>query len=453
MFNYKLNYFILLTFIGSLLGCHDKAGPIEQVNQHHQSPDVVDKKNEAPGKNSTTFPNRAEYTNLGFSNLGNTCFANAVFKLLSANPEFLEFLNSTNNAPAPVTVSEKASGKKKKKKKRNKKKGKNKKRKNRNYRERQQDTSAREDQSESDDQTEKAIKENLNNLLSRFKFFERSEIDRPQSENKTRFYEKELTSFFNDFNSYLKKEYGEEGGLPYFKYKENGFIPGSQQDPTEFLEEILTTVLEFNKQQPFYLSTRPESADGIRKNSATSHIFFPVNLQISDSKVNSLSEAFDKFVEEETLSPENGVEPEQGGEKLTQLKRKIAVLNFDQIPSYFFATMTRFNNNLEKDGKYIDSKTPIRLHIYQQGSEWEDNAKSIAIDYEPIGFVVHSGDSPHRGHYYSYIYDDHSKSWFEHNDSTVTKIDHPTDVEKAWNDIGENGYIVLYREKQRAPAY
>lgn len=386
----------------------------QQQDQEQTLPDIVHEKNKTTYTDLSHFSSNHEYTNLGFRNFGNTCFVNSVFKLFSANPEFLNFLNSNHN------TSTNANG------------------------------------------PEDSIKKSLISLFGRYKSIEKTEINTPQIENKTQYYKNELKSFYKHFNSYLGETYGKVNNEPYFKTEVNGSVPGNQQDAYEFFTEIVENILGFNG--GFYRSTRPESADGLRKNKAKTEIFFPINLPISEPNIHSLAEAFDHTMKEETLEPEYAVEPDQGGERLTQLKSKISVLNLNQIPSYFFTTVLRFDNRSQKIHKHIDSKSPIRMRIFQtiedtkenEGKdkpEWQKDARSIIVEYEPIGFVIHSGEKPFEGHYYSYIYDDHSKSWFKHSDSEVTRINHPAEIEKVWNDINKNGYIVLYKKKEGVPTY
>lgn len=464
MLKSKWNYFFCLILIGSFFGCHEKTNPVDSTKsielspQQTISPSISKNGPKRKNRGHPSYFNKLHYTNLGFENLVNTCFANATFKLLLANPEFLDLINSTNNSSATTDVSTESDKKKKNKRKKGKKSGGIIIRlfRGNNIRgligeKKTADTIVTEDE------LRKKVVTSLNDLFIQYKSLERPEIDHPLSENKAEHYITELNSFYDQFDSYLSVKYGQRED-PYFLNVQNGFIRDNQQDATEFLNEIL----DVSGFVPvFHQSFRAESADGLRKNDSNSTPLSRFDLPISDSNINSLSEAFDNFVKEETLRPTESAKAKDGGENLTQNKSRMFVNNLEQIPTYFFASLIRYESKtgqIKKVEKYIDSQSSIRMRIFEkyssdEGSEWHEDANSITVEYEPIGFVVHSGRSPLHGHYYSYIYDDHSKSWFIHDDSNVVKFDQPNEIKEVWDDINSNGYIVLYREKKRVPAF
>jgi len=63
-----------------------------------------------------------------------------------------------------------------------------------------------------------------------------------------------------------------------------------------------------------------------------------------------------------------------------------------------------------------------------------------AVKYQLFGVLVHTGTSPHDGHYYSYVRapGNESKRWFLMNDRAVTPVDFNTVKQKQ-------AYILMYQ--------
>ena len=151
--------------------------------------------------------------------------------------------------------------------------------------------------------------------------------------------------------------------------------------------------------------------------------FYSIQLQIKNKK--DLIQSLDSFIDGELMNGENAIFCQQCNKKIPAIKHQ----SFKILPRMLIFVLKRFEFN-------YNTMTKIKINDYYEfpfefdmtnytfdylnNKENYDKSKNNNL-YKLKGVVVHSGNSE-GGHYYSFIYDNDSKEWFEFNDITVKKF-------------------------------
>ena len=166
--------------------------------------------------------------------------------------------------------------------------------------------------------------------------------------------------------------------------------------------------------------TFQEDCSHNRKNEIS---FYSIQLQIKNKK--DLFESLDSFIDGELMKDENAIFCQQCNKKIPAIKHQ----SFKILPRVLIFVLKRFEFN-------YNTMTKIKINDYYE-FPFEFDMTNYTFDYlnnkdnydknknnnlyKLKGVVVHSGNSE-GGHYYSFIYDNDSKEWFEFNDITVKKF-------------------------------
>jgi len=139
-----------------------------------------------------------------------------------------------------------------------------------------------------------------------------------------------------------------------------------------------------------------------------------VGVPLAIKEVDTLDEAFQRYLDFEILDGDNAVMNEVVGRK-TRSKKGVAFSRFGQFLSIQLGRWTLNLRNLQREkvhkpiqfgfeldvAPFINSETPIRYELYSM--------------------MIHRGGA-YGGHYYAYIKDFKTGKWFEFNDASVTEI-------------------------------
>lgn len=330
---------------------------------------------------------------LGFKNLGNTCYANSALKLLSACPDLLELLDPKRDISAsdyyPGLLNQK-----------------------------------------------NQIKNSLYKLFNKYQSH-----NRPMKESHSEFYETELNDLFDQLDQFL--ELAKDGSGP--KKGERGFIRGQTWDAEDFLQRALL-ILNFN--QTFKKSSRSISNDPDNPIEILTHDDPILNLPIAQASSKdslSLSDLFrTNFERVEEVNPSRGI--------TATFHNKMLVYEGDQIPSYFFLRTEHLESERSKATSSIDFSLPVTVPVssVRRGEEervWDSPVKLESVTYYPTGFIIYTGN-----HFYTYLLNQKSGSWFKHDDQKVTVFQTDQEKGKFKNDINSNTYIILYSIERESPA-
>jgi ubiquitin C-terminal hydrolase len=422
--------------------------PIQPIALLPQSPVKLNKEYDFSKDN--LGPSRTLSKDLGFANLGNTCFANAALKLLSNHTPVTDLVNSTRNTLSVRAGHQPA------------------------------------------------------NIFRRYEM-QRSLADiyaqlssnRSSPTAATNYFANELEEFFACFNYYLTyannpgqvdftlderfttckeriKEYTRtqyptayrRGKLPPDAYVFEDFAVGRRYfmtrdslDSQEFLNQILD-LLDYPRligkpalESIFRLESGHQWVTTLTESGAADTISM-LQFEVQDetgAKVDSVAKAANNFFLPETLNdPRNYITNPITGMGEPGTKQLALIVDPAHIPQQMIIQLKRYgfdrNTYLPSALKHsVKISDEIELHYYQKGFESRDIGvvPPNSIRMKPMGVVVHHGDSPNGGHYFAYIYNQAIKSWELHNDEHVKVLAH-SELRSAFNDMAKNGYLLLY---------
>ena len=141
--------------------------------------------------------------------------------------------------------------------------------------------------------------------------------------------------------------------------------------------------------------------------------FYSIQLQVMNKK--NIYESLDTLTEGELMNGDNCIFCPECNKKFPALKSQ----SFNQLPRILMFVLKRFEFNYDTMAKikindYYEFPTDLDMSKYIQNKE---NNK-----YKLKSVVVHMGHSE-GGHYYAYIKEEKSQSWYQFNDTSVTKFD------------------------------
>ncbi|GMH90998.1 hypothetical protein TL16_g11930 [Triparma laevis f. inornata] len=219
---------------------------------------------------------------------------------------------------------------------------------------------------------------------------------------------------------------------------------GQQEDSHEFLRALLDTLCldGLNKSVSNLFDGTLESSvtcQTCSNVSLTKDRYMDLSLDISDSKVNSLETALEKFTEVETLSCDNLVDCSK-----CKTRRMVTKgLTLGSSPSVLCLHLKRFDydrhGRLCRLSKKVQFGEHLNLQPYMsKGRSRKDNQKSSA-DYRLYAILCHKGSTCTSGHYIAYVR--RSNKWWLANDSIVRPVDESVV-------LSQNPYMIFYQRDE-----
>jgi len=171
-----------------------------------------------------------------------------------------------------------------------------------------------------------------------------------------------------------------------------------------------------------------------------------IQLDISSKEVTTLSEAFEKLNEEETIVFDRSTANSSKQTFLyklpqvlmVQLKRFEFVSNDDSKP----AEMTNYNAR-HGHAKKINKKVEYELEFEIPKSVISDDAEEQKNEYSLTGVIYHHGSTPSSGHYTCDVFNKSNGKWYSIDDDKVRESS-KAEVLKCGGDTSKTAYILLY---------
>ncbi|APJ04342.1 ubiquitin carboxyl-terminal hydrolase [Silvanigrella aquatica] len=257
------------------------------------------------------------------------------------------------------------------------------------------------------------------------------------SQNSDPGFKNKLNLVFNEFSLEQRNATGSEtiSGMK---------IRSDQMDADEYFK-LLADYIELNSiQNSFMVSSQILLKNGVKKPLNTeslntghfsSNIFYSLNLNDNDKSLDelmksNLTEEVEDVLDENTKTKHN------------EIKRTYLTLSdINNYPKKLFITLKRFYFDGQFNNKIEDKiKIPNNLAIYFHLINNHEKTYR-EVNYYLQGVIIHNGTSA-AGHYYVYIND--GGKWYRHDDAHVSEIMTSEDQKQMWNDIEKNGYILLF---------
>ena len=105
--------------------------------------------------------------------------------------------------------------------------------------------------------------------------------------------------------------------------------------------------------------------------------------------------------------------------ELRESTRETSVSNCGQVLIIQLNRFTKFNGDTFKDTRFVEC-LPVEDHILRVPLKLDDNV-SFPKEFSLVATINHSG-SLNAGHYWAFIKDNTSKSWFKCDDRSVLKV-------------------------------
>ncbi len=124
----------------------------------------------------------------------------------------------------------------------------------------------------------------------------------------------------------------------------------------------------------------------------------------------------------------------------------------DSAPRFFIGRLTRFSWDFRTgvQRKRFDLVSPnATLEFHLRGREMEGDT----VPYDLVAISVHSGDTIHEGHYYTYFRKQTAEGWRFIKYDDIEGVSICFDDKQAMRDASANGYIFYYKKREDgAPA-
>ena len=148
--------------------------------------------------------------------------------------------------------------------------------------------------------------------------------------------------------------------------------------------------------------------------------FYSIQLQVQNRK--NIYESLDTLIEGELMSGDNCIFCPQCNKKFPAIKSQ----NFKILPRMLMFVLKRFEFNYDTMRKIkINDRYefPLELDMNKYTNEYINNKNNKQNNkYVLKSVVVHQGNSE-GGHYYAFIKDNLSQTWYKFNDTKVNKFD------------------------------
>ncbi|WP_158997789.1 ubiquitin carboxyl-terminal hydrolase family protein [Pigmentibacter ruber] len=227
----------------------------------------------------------------------------------------------------------------------------------------------------------------------------------------------------------------------------NGLVITKDQIDADEYFRLLSGFFELNETpESFYVSSQIKLKDGTLKpiyteslvnGKFTKNIYYPINLikninNINDLINHNLKETIDGFFDSDT--------------GITQSVEKQTYFTLDDLnkaPNRIILTLKRFTQqgaNLVKNTDIVTFPEVFPIHFYSL----KDNLKSTTQRaYGVKAVIIHHG-TLNGGHYYAYLKE--KNKWYKHNDSVVNEVNTSADITAMNNDISQFGYLFLLEQ-------
>ena len=147
--------------------------------------------------------------------------------------------------------------------------------------------------------------------------------------------------------------------------------------------------------------------------------FYSIQLQVQNKK--NVYESLDTLTEGELMNGDNCIFCPECNKKYPAIKRQC----FRTLPRILLFVLKRFEFNFDTMTKFKVHdyyEFPIELDMNKYTSDFIDNKNTSQNNkYALKSVVVHMGSSE-GGHYYAFIKDKKSKTWYQFNDTSVTEF-------------------------------
>lgn len=225
-------------------------------------------------------------------------------------------------------------------------------------------------------------------------------------------------------------------------------IPYQQEDAHEFLRALLSTLIMngHNKQLSSLFDGLLESAVTCQtcgRASMTRDRYMDLSLDINDPDIRTLEDALYEYTGTEVLDADNSVYCQKCEKKQSVTKG----LRLATAPSILVCHLKRFA--FDCYGRLVRLHKKIRFPMQLEIGEYMSNLnKARPPPYELVAILVHQGQTCASGHYLAYVKKD--GEWFRCNDSIIEKVDEETV-------LNQQAYIMMYevaemREKACSPS-
>jgi len=211
--------------------------------------------------------------------------------------------------------------------------------------------------------------------------------------------------------------------------------PYQQEDAHEFMRALLTTLTMNgeNKRLSSLFDGLLESAvtcQVCRRSSLTRDRYMDLSLDIVGKHVNTLGDAMCEFTKTEFLDCDNTVFCENCAQKQPVAKG----LRLATAPSILVCHLKRFSYN--DYGRMVRLHKHLRFPLNLEIGDYMSLAnKATPPSYELVGVLVHQGRSCESGHYIAYVKS--QNEWYKANDSQISKADVNTV-------LSQQAYILMY---------
>lgn len=211
--------------------------------------------------------------------------------------------------------------------------------------------------------------------------------------------------------------------------------PYQQEDAHEFMRALLSTLTMNgeNKRLSSLFDGLLESAvtcQVCRRSSLTRDRYMDLSLDIVGKHVNTLGDAMCEFTKTEFLDCDNKVFCENCAKKQPVAKG----LRLATAPSILVCHLKRFSYN--DYGRMVRLHKHLRFPLKLEIGDYMSLAnKSKPPSYELVGVLVHQGQSCDSGHYIAYVKS--QDEWYKANDSQISKADVGTV-------LSQQAYILMY---------
>ncbi|MFK7824031.1 MAG: hypothetical protein AB8G05_07740 [Oligoflexales bacterium] len=243
---------------------------------------------------------------------------------------------------------------------------------------------------------------------------------------------KDKQRHYKQISKLIKKVFRDYRELYYLSNnKSPESLPGAQQDPEEFLQNLLSFI-GYQDHSGFTLadSIKWDHEESVRISSKTHNSILSLSIKpFGFPCFKTLQEAIDHFFNLERV---NGSASNNfvGGSKQFKLLNapKTLLIQLKRYELDYITMQTKRVSSLVK-------VEPINIKIFD-----ENSGEEYIATYKPIAVQVHDtlgGDSLNFGHYYTYVKE--GAHWIEHDDYRPPYINHNADAT-----ISKNAYLLKY---------